>query len=84
MPCYICNYYFKYKPCDSNKPIVIISEDKNIEHSVKLLTRKYILMNDHCPCKNCLVKIMCSEICMPFHSMISKEEPVKEKYNYAL
>lgn len=37
--------------------------------------------NDECPCKNCIIKMMCKRSCIPFliHLRLTKEETYSEQ-----
>lgn len=82
MPCLVCEYYFVNKPC-GDKALKIVKASvhcpraKYGQHSINSLTRKFNLMRHKCPCIDCLVKMICLDVCEDFNFQISKEG----KYN---
>lgn len=70
MPCTICNLTFNKMPCNFDEndgvdrfffPVV----KPNIFHE-RTFQIRWNLLNNKCPCKECLVKSMCLELCRDY------------------
>lgn len=73
MPCHDCGFLFiNIKPCDHNASDykfringkVIFTQDA-VSHTIheSKLFRK---LKDYCPCQECLIKVVCKEMCEKF------------------
>jgi hypothetical protein len=61
MPCKTCHELFVITPCKHSTGIFTKELLKRGHESVAELTHYYLLLKERCPCKECLIKMMCLE-----------------------
>jgi len=69
MPCQFCEEHYRHKPClkiiDSDAILKSFPISPHVRRS--LVTRHLILS---CPCKNCLIKLICKTTCEEYYSVV--------------
>lgn len=59
MPCGLCTTTFANKPCNSNH--VNITDILVATFNKEYMMKYFNVLNQYCPCTNCLVKMMCDK-----------------------
>lgn len=76
MPCTICNALFHTRPCEHPSGILEYYDKLiKITNFSSYILAVYKDLHDICPCKECLVKIVCNpgiKHCVEYNSLIEK------------
>lgn len=81
MPCNLCKYIYRLPPCSSklfDDPIIIGSEhhDEIAKYSLATInywTQVFRVLKIHCPCQECLVKVMCQARCERYKDVLESD-----------
>jgi hypothetical protein len=77
MPCNHCYKHFKVKPCNTKlvrgKVKILLNSTTSNHYYPDKMIRKIYRLNYKCPCVNCLVKVMCRDICENYIERIVRD-----------
>lgn len=95
MPCPVCKLSFNTNPCEHQTGIITLDTKENIVEHISLVLTSflkgstlhrfmealYLELHNNCPCKECLVKVMCQEghACEKYNKPLKKLKKIADQ-----